>query len=108
MISKISIRPRDNVSVLSVFSKSLLIMACWCLLAGCQTCPPCVRPILPTEPQPIMSEVETLDPSEPGAEYCLSDQGRIGILTNLELYRGALEKCNATIKRYNATIVPAQ
>jgi len=55
-----------------------------------------------------MSEVETLDPSEPGAEYCLSDQGRIGILTNLELYRGALDKCNATIERYNATIVPPQ
>lgn len=62
--------------------------------------------MLPTEPQPILGEVETLDPSEPGAEYCLSDSGRIRILTNLELYRGALEKCNVTIERYNATIVP--
>ncbi|KAA0894148.1 hypothetical protein [Oryzomonas rubra] len=53
-----------------------------------------------------MSEVETLDPSEPGAAYCLSESGRLGILTNLELYRGALDKCNATIERYNSTIAP--
>ncbi len=108
MGNKLSTRPRNNVSVLFVFNRALLIMACSYLLAGCQTCPPCVRPILPTEPQPVLTEVETLDPSEPGAEYCLSDQGRIGILTNLELYRGALEKCNATIERYNATITPTQ
>jgi len=51
--------------------------------------------------------VATLDPTEAGAAYCLSDSGRIGILTNLELYRGALDKCNAAIERYNATIAPA-
>ncbi|KAB0670362.1 hypothetical protein F6V30_09420 [Oryzomonas sagensis] len=53
-----------------------------------------------------MNEVDTLDPSEPGAEYCLSNQGRIGILANLEIYRGALDKCNATIERYNSAIAP--
>jgi len=77
------------------------------LLAACQTCPPCVRPTLPVEPHPILVEVATLDPTEAGAAYCLSDSGRIGILTNLELYRGALDKCNAAIERYNATIAPA-
>ncbi|QEM67590.1 hypothetical protein FO488_05100 [Geobacter sp. FeAm09] len=62
---------------------------------------------MPIEPHPLMVEAETLDPSEPGAEYCLSDKGRMAVLTNLELYRGALDKCNATIERYNATAVPA-
>jgi|GEM_PF-1952971 len=108
MGNRLSTQPYSSASVLFAFNRALPIMACLYLLAGCQTCPPCVRPILPTEPQPILGEVETLDPSEPGAEYCLSDSGRIGILTNLELYRGALDKCNATIGRYNATIAPAQ
>lgn len=64
--------------------------------------------MLPTEPQPLLNKVETLDPSEPGAAYCLSDQGRIDIMTNLEIYRGTLDKCNATIERYNVTVSPMQ
>lgn len=66
---------------------------------GC--CPPCQqRPILPTEPSPIMTaEVETNDAGG------LDEKEFLDILEDLYHYQGSLDKCNDIIIKYNATVL---
>jgi len=81
---------------LSMLAPSLLF------LAGCPKA--CIRPPLTPEPFPILRQVDLYPPRSPLAEYCLTDRGRRDTLTNLELYRAALESSRKTISIYNETV----
>lgn len=63
---------------------------------GC--CKPCVKPILPIQQHPIMEEVVSDD------EGGLDEENTKNMLVNLELYKGALDQCNESIRLYNFTI----
>jgi len=41
---------------------------------------------------------------DPNGEYCIGDSGRRAILENLYLYQGALNKCNATVQKFNDSV----
>lgn len=69
------------------------------LLAGCP-CKPCLKPVLPTEQQPVMGTIELLD----GAPYCMDKRSADNIEINLLLYKAALDRCNKTISDYNRVI----
>lgn len=83
---------------------SLLMLALsLSFLAGCPNA--CIPPSrLPLEPFPVLRQVELYPPQSQQAEYCLTDRGRRDILTNLELYRAALESSRKTIGIYNETV----
>ena len=51
-----------------------------------------------------MIGVGMVAPADPRAEYCLTDQARRDILTNLERYRAALESSLEAIRQYNSTV----
>jgi hypothetical protein len=87
---------RTRISALSGL-KSLCLILCLSLLAGCASVP-CVRSTLMPEQHPAMLMVETDD------EGGLDSDNTQTMLINLELYRGALDKCNQTINVYNGTV----
>jgi len=58
----------------------------------------CIRPTLAYEPNPSLIEVETND------EGGLDEEEVKDMLSNLELYQGALDKCNETLLLYNFSI----
>jgi len=65
------------------------------LSMGCCKDVICVKPILPLEPHPVMQEVMSND------QGGLDEFNTKIMLINLELYKGSLDKCNATILLYN-------
>lgn len=82
---------------------SLSILGLFLLsLAGCHKV--CTQVPLQIEPFPALRQVELYPPASPLAEYCLTDRGRRDVLTNLELYRAALESSRTTIQIYNNLI----
>ena len=75
------------------------LILCLSLLAGCAECRPCVKAQLPVEPDPIMVEVKT------DATGKLDADGIKAMLINLQLYKGALDKCNMSIQKHNQLAV---
>jgi len=75
---------------------TILIFIFAMLAYGC--CPPCIRPTLPTEPQPVLLEVVSDDNGG------LDEDNTKAILGNLYIYQGALDRCNDIIIRYNGTV----
>lgn len=71
-----------------------LLLLCLC---GCPN-PVCIRPTLNVEPNPIMIEVQT---DEEGG---LDEEETKDMLSNLELFQGALDRCNSTLRLYNLSI----
>lgn len=82
----------------SVPSALRLFLAVLSLSVTAACCPPCLQPVLPTEPPPALIGVET---DESGG---LDETNTREMLGNLYIYQGALDRCNSTILLYNATI----
>jgi len=85
--------------------KSVQIILSLCLtvallsqVVGCASCPPCIRPVLLIEPDPILVEVETND------EGGLDEAETIQVLDDIDILYGALDRCNIEIKTYNESI----